>query len=175
MLTVSVRAAAAAAPAEVPPPALGGALRVAVHALTEYDPKAASSLSWRAKLEAQRGAVLATELKNNGPKLARWAAAAAVAGADVLKIGLVSRAHPKDPSAHSLLGVHSVKPKDFAAQIALSLDNCWGIAHAVSDLALRLGEGSYLLVKDASKPVARLYAVPTGAVDVLGGGAGAGV
>jgi len=158
-----------AAPAvEAPPPALGGALLVALHALTEYDPKAASSLSWRAKLEAQRGAVLATELKNNAPKLARWAAAAAVAGADVLKIGLVSRAHPKDPGAHTLLGVHSVKPKDFAAQIALSMECCWGIAHAVTDLALRLGEGTYLLVKDAAKPVARLYSLPEG-VDALGG------
>ena len=36
---------------------------------------------WRKKLESQRGAVLATEIKNNNCKLARWTTQAVMAGA----------------------------------------------------------------------------------------------
>lgn len=137
---------------------------VSLRAMTEYDSKV-TGVDWRQKLEAQRGAVLATELKNNASKLARWTAAALAAGVDLVKLAFVSRSHPRDPGAHTVLGTHTVKPKDFAAQIALSLDNCWGVAHALFDLGLRLPEGKYLLVRDANKPVMRLYGVPAGAFD----------
>ena len=116
-------------------------------------------------LEAQRGAVLATELKNNAPKLARWAASALVSGVDLVKLGFVSRSHPRDASQHSVLGAHTVKPKELAANIALSPESCWGIAHAVIDLAMRLGDGKYLLVRESGKPVVRLYSVPADAFD----------
>ncbi len=36
------------------------------------------------------GSVLATELKNNSFKLAKWAAQSILAGADVMKIGYVT-------------------------------------------------------------------------------------
>ena len=138
---------------------------VAVRALTEYDPKL-TGVDWRAKLEAQRGAVLATELKNNAPKLARWAASALVSGVDLVKLGFVSRSHPRDASQHSVLGAHTVKPRELAANIALSPESCWGIAHAVIDLAMRLpADGKYLLVREAGKPVVRLYGVPADAFD----------
>lgn len=35
----------------------------------------------------QRGAILATELKNNSAKLAKWTAQSILGGADVMKIG----------------------------------------------------------------------------------------
>ncbi len=43
--------------------------------------------------------------------------------------------------------VQVCKPKDFASQINLSMENCWGIVRAVADLCLKLDEGKYLLVK----------------------------
>ena len=49
------------------------------------------------------------------------------------------------------------KPKDFATQINLNMDNCWGIVRALVDLALRLDDGKYLIVKDPNKPLMRLY------------------
>ena len=61
-------------------------------------------MDWRQKLENQRGAVLATELKNNAAKLARWTAAALVAGADLIKLGYVSRLHARDAHHHATLG-----------------------------------------------------------------------
>jgi len=46
-------------------------------------------VDWRAKLDTQRGAVLATELKNNSCKIAKWTASAQLAGSDVIKFGCV--------------------------------------------------------------------------------------
>jgi len=59
-----------------------------IKALNEYDP-AATGLDWRQKLDSQRGAVLATELKNNSHKLARWTSQALLAGANQIKLGCV--------------------------------------------------------------------------------------
>jgi len=46
-------------------------------------------VDWRAKLDTQRGAVLATELKNNSCKIAKWTASAMLAGSDIVKFGCV--------------------------------------------------------------------------------------
>jgi translation initiation factor 3 subunit D len=63
---------------------------VTVHALNEFDNKAQGSggaLDWRTKLVSQRGAVVATEMKNNSCKLARWTVQSILARADVMKLG----------------------------------------------------------------------------------------
>lgn len=63
-----------------------------IKALNEFDNKAQGSggaLDWRTKLASQRGAVLATEMKNNSCKLARWATQSILAKADTLKLGYV--------------------------------------------------------------------------------------
>ena len=60
-------------------------------------------MDWRQKIENQRGAVLATELKNNAAKLARWTSAALVAGVDLIKLGYVARVHPRDKHHHVIL------------------------------------------------------------------------
>jgi hypothetical protein len=44
-----------------------------------------------------------------------------------MKLGYVSRVHPKDHYNHVLLTVQGYKPKEFAAQINLSVNNMWGI------------------------------------------------
>lgn len=137
---------------------------VSVRALTEYDPKL-TGVDWRSKLEAQRGAVLATEFKNNAPKFARWAASALVSGVDLVKLGFVSRSHPRDASQHAVLGAHTFKARELASNIALSPEMCWGVTHAVVDLAMRLKDGKYLLVRETGKPVVRLYSVPDDAFD----------
>ncbi len=103
---------------------------VAVHALNEFDPKW-SGIDWRTKIDTQRGAVLATELKNNAAKMARWTAQALLADVDVIKLGYVSRASFRSSKTHQLLGTQTVKPKDFASQMNLSMDNAWGIAKAL--------------------------------------------
>lgn len=70
-------------------PLLGQGL-VTIRALNEFDPRAAGAggaPDWRTKLDSQRGAVVATEMKNNSCKLAKWTVQSILAGADLLKIG----------------------------------------------------------------------------------------
>jgi translation initiation factor 3 subunit D len=61
-----------------------------VRALNEFDPRApgaGGAPDWRSKLDSQRGAVVATEMKNNSCKLAKWTVQSVLAGADTMKIG----------------------------------------------------------------------------------------
>jgi len=44
-------------------------------------------VDWRKRLDSQRGAVLATELKNNSCKLAKWTVSSLLAGSDHIKFG----------------------------------------------------------------------------------------
>ena len=85
-----------------------------VKALNEFDHKAQGSggaLDWRTKLASQRGAVVATEMKNNSCKLARWTTQAILAKAVQMKLGFVSRANPKSSQSHIVLGVMGYKPR----------------------------------------------------------------
>merc|ERR1712098_153775 len=131
-----------------------------VKALNEFDHKAQGSggaLDWRTKLVGQRGAVVATEMKNNSCKLARWTVQSIMAKADVMKLGFVSRANPKTNDKHVILGVVGWKPRDFAQQMNLSLSNGWGIVRTIAAMCLQREEGKYVLVKDPNKQILRLY------------------
>ncbi|KIW65051.1 eukaryotic translation initiation factor 3 subunit D [Phialophora macrospora] len=168
-------------------------------ALNEFDHKAQGSggaLDWRTKLTSQRGAVVATEMKNNSCKLARWTTQAILAKADQMKLGFVSRANPKSAANHVILGVMGYKPREFASQMNLGFSNGWGIVRTIVDLVRNFAETAdeedgenaapkdhkYVLVKDPNKPVIRLYEVPLhtfededdGMAGTVGGDDGAG-
>jgi translation initiation factor 3 subunit D len=130
----------------------------AVRCLNEYDPK--PNYSWRLHLESQRGACLATELKNNAYKLGRWTAQAILAGCDTMKIGYVSRSHPTDPWSHTVLGTQTYVTDGFADQIGLSRNNMFGIIRNIVDLVMGWDDGKYLLLKDPTKSVMRIYELP---------------
>lgn len=136
---------------------------ITIRALNEYDPKAVQAVDWRQKIDGQRGAVLATELKNNSNKLARWTSTALLAGSSLIKIGYVSRNNPRDAFNHVILGTQFYKPKEFATQINLNVNNAWGIIKHISDMVLKYDEGKYVLLKDPNKPVLRMYKVPVDA------------
>jgi translation initiation factor 3 subunit D len=136
---------------------------VTIRALNEFDPRAlgaGGAPDWRSKLDSQRGAVVATEMKNNSCKLAKWTVQSVLAGAETMKIGYISRANPRDNTRHVILSTASMRPTDFAGQLNVSLANGWGIVRTVTDMCLKMPEGKYVLVKDPNKPVIRLYAVP---------------
>ena len=75
-------------------------------------------------MENQRGAVLATELKNNANKLAKWTAAALISGADMIKLGYVSRVHMKDNFHHAVLGTQVWGCAAFCSSPWVSLSGC---------------------------------------------------
>ena len=135
-----------------------------LNALNEFDSKY-SGVDWRQKLETQRGAMLATELKNNANKMAKWTAQALLASADMMKLGYVSRVHPRDHFNHVILAVVGYKPREFASQINLNTSNMWGIVKSIVDLCMKLNEGKYVLVKDPAKPQVRIYEVPADAFE----------
>jgi translation initiation factor 3 subunit D len=61
-----------------------------IKALNEFDDRAQGSggaLIWRQKLSSQLGAVVATEMKNNSCKLARWTTQSILAKAHQMKLG----------------------------------------------------------------------------------------
>ncbi|RWR98388.1 eukaryotic translation initiation factor 3 subunit-like protein, partial [Dinothrombium tinctorium] len=122
-----------------------------IKALNEWDPRYSGGIDWRQKLDVQRGAVLANELKNNSCKLAKWTVSALLAGSDQLKFGYVSRVHFSDTTKHAILGTQQFKPKEFADQINLNMDNAWGILRYIIDTCMKLDEGKYLILKDPNK------------------------
>lgn len=63
---------------------------ITIKTLFEFDNKAqgaGGAPDWRTKLDSQRGAVVATEMKNNSCKLARFAVQSILAGAEQMKMG----------------------------------------------------------------------------------------
>lgn len=146
------------------PPAPGSKKRqlVSIKTLNEFDSKAqgaGGAPDWRSRLDSQRGAVVATEIKNNAFKLARFATQAILAGTDVLKLGYISRVNPKEAGRHVILATQTFKPRDLATQMNLSLANGWGIVRTIADM-VRHEDGKYVLAKDPNKPVVNLYKVP---------------
>jgi translation initiation factor 3 subunit D len=131
-----------------------------IKAMNEYNPK--GNTGWRNCLESQRGAVLATELKNNSFKLARWTCQSLIAGVDVMKLGYVTRKSNLDPWRHIILNVQTHKTSDFAQQIGLTQQNAWGVVRHIIDMFMQPGypNGKYLLLKDPTKSVMRAYEIP---------------
>jgi len=133
-------------------------------ALNEFDPKV-TGVDWQRKIDTQRGAVLANELKNNSNKLGRWTARSFLAGADLMQLGFVTR-HPTQKHAHQLLTAPTYKPREFARQINLDLDNMWGILQYIITLVQKQpSPGKYVLLKDPNKKVLLLYKVPMNTFD----------
>uniref|UniRef100_A0A8C7PFD4 Eukaryotic translation initiation factor 3 subunit D n=1 Tax=Oncorhynchus mykiss TaxID=8022 RepID=A0A8C7PFD4_ONCMY len=132
-----------------------------VKTLNEWDSRHCNGVDWRQKLDSQRGAVLATELKNNSYKLARWTCCAMLAGSEYLKLGYVSRYHAKDSARHVVLGTQQFQPTEFASQINLSMENAWGILRCVIDICRKLEEGKYLILKDPNKVSPGLRTIET--------------
>jgi len=128
-----------------------------IKALNEFDLKASD---WRKKIDSQRGAVFATELKNNSNKLSKWTAQALLAGTDNIKLGFVSRQSQKDNYNQVILATQDYTPREFATQINLNPKNAWAILKRIIDACMKQPTGKYVLLKDPEKPAIKLYAVP---------------
>ncbi len=140
-------------------------------ALNEYDPsynanappaRPGTTINWRDKIDNQAGAVLASELKNNSFKLAKWTAQSLLAGASQMKIGFVSRTSPKNAYEHVVLATQTYRPSDFAAQMFLNQGNMWGIMRLFIKLLEDQPEGKYVIMRDPNRAIVRIYGVPVG-------------
>jgi len=129
-----------------------------IKALNEY--KRDQKMDWRRGLGSQSGAVLATELKNNSCKIARWTTAAMLSGSSLLRLGYLSRKTANPQQGHVMLGSQAFKPRDLAAQTSLNIKNGWAILKEIISTVQKYDQGKYVLLKDPNKPVLRLYSVP---------------
>ncbi|KAJ3196836.1 hypothetical protein HDU82_001646 [Entophlyctis luteolus] len=147
------------------PTPLDSLLLATVKCLNEFDcraPGSGGAPEWRAKLDQQRGAVMVSEIKNNGNKLVRWTVESILGGADVMKIGFVSRANVRDRTRHGILAGMTVKPFEFAQQLNFTIGAGFGVLRAILDLVFSWGDGKYVMVKDANRPILRIYNVNAG-------------
>lgn len=131
-----------------------------IKALNEWDSKFNNGMDWRQKLDSQPGAVLAAEIKNNGCKLAKWTVCSLLAGVDQIKFGFVSRVNVRATDKHAILGMQQFKPHEFGGQIALNMDNAWGIVRCIIDYLNKQKDGKYIIMKDPNKPILRIYEIP---------------
>jgi translation initiation factor 3 subunit D len=130
-------------------------------ALNEYDPKLTGD--WRKNLE-RRGGVIANELKNNASKMARWTAAAVLAGVQSLELGFVSRVAPRDNMNHVILATQSTKPSEISSQMSLNFDNMWSIVRTlINSVFNHPSDGKFLLLKDSTAANLKLYKIPDNA------------
>jgi translation initiation factor 3 subunit D len=120
-----------------------------IKALNEWETK--PNMDWRSKLDAQPGAVLASEIKNNGCKLAKWTVSSILSGVDQIKFGFVTRVNMRATDKHIILGMQQFKPYEFASQIALNMDNSWGVVRCIIDFIMKHEDGKYLIMKDPNK------------------------
>ena len=127
------------------------------YALNEWDSRVST---WRQKIDTTRGAVLATEVKNNNCKVAKWVAQSILANADMMKVGFVSRVTPNNPNEHQILATQTYRPKEFASQLGMSMVNVWGILKMFCETLLAMEDGKYLIMKDPQKQSIRIYSVP---------------
>ena len=138
---------------------------VHLRALLEYDQLKSSSVTtqsamdWRQRLDTQRGAVLAYEIKNNNAQMARWVYQAILSSVPAIKLGFVSRTNSasRTQTRHHLLALLDLDPEDLAVQMSLNVPGGFGILRAIIEQCRGLPEGRYCLLRDPNKAVLRLY------------------
>lgn len=119
--------------------------------LVDTSVRSSNLLDWRSKLDFQRGAVLAGEIKSNNASIARWVFQAELAQADLIKLAYVSRTSPKDRVRHELLALQDLEPHELAVQMSLDSANGFGILKALIDLLTQTEGVNVSIVRDPIK------------------------
>jgi translation initiation factor 3 subunit D len=130
------------------------------YALNETNPRLTKSFEWRQKVDHSPGSVFGDAVKNNSCKIGKWAAQAHISGADIMKIGFVSRKVVKDPFNHEIIAMQSFKPEQLADQINMQPANCWAIVKNFVDTIYNQPAGKFVIMRDPNKPLIVLYEVP---------------
>jgi translation initiation factor 3 subunit D len=138
---------------------------LALRAVNQFDPKISSSVDWRQKLESQSGTVFATEMKNNSNVFTRWLAEANLAGVDEIRVGFISRIHPKKAGPHEVLMVKKWAPTSMANLARVNYGQLWGTLKAIIDVVQGLDDGQFLILRDPNNPTLHVHAIPDDAFD----------
>ena len=152
---------------------------LSVWSLHEWDPKLSGAPDYRKTFDTQRGNLIATEIKNNSAKLAKFTISSLLAGTDAMKVAFVTRNTRADNEHHLVVGTASFPPGQFALQLALQPANMWGILKWLVDLVRKHAKNlqaaeeasddefmtKFVLMRDPNASKLYLYAVPNDAFD----------
>eukprot|EP00331_Platyophrya_macrostoma_P033978 CAMPEP_0176445192 /NCGR_PEP_ID=MMETSP0127-20121128/23539_1 /TAXON_ID=938130 /ORGANISM="Platyophrya macrostoma, Strain WH" /LENGTH=540 /DNA_ID=CAMNT_0017830899 /DNA_START=39 /DNA_END=1661 /DNA_ORIENTATION=+ len=124
----------------------------------------AASHQWQDTSAASN--ILTTELKHNSFKVARWIARSVLSGADLMKIGLISR--NKTANQHNLVGIISQDPTTLGSQVGVTSATLWSNAIALltallqeSEKCMVNGQANLFFVKNANNNVIELISQDT--------------
>eukprot|EP01132_Coremiostelium_polycephalum_P006782 gene6782-8414_t len=134
-----------------------------IKAINEFDPS--RGIEFRKKIDSQRAAILATEMKNNSTKFAKWSIQATLAGCDSINLGFVSRSSARDNNAHVILSTQFYPVSDLNRQNSVDMRNSWGVLKRIIQSCMSLENGKYLLHRDPNRNVINLFSVPENAFD----------
>jgi translation initiation factor 3 subunit D len=104
---------------------------VNIYALHEWEKQ---SLGYRKALDGQRGALLATELKQNWTRIAKWVCECHLAGVNMMKLGFVTRNTWSNRNEHTLLGVVTERVETLKGKMGLETEKGMGIIKGLCDL-----------------------------------------
>jgi len=130
---------------------------ILVKALNEYDLKITHS--WRKLLETLRSGVFATEVHNNGNKMAKWALQSHLSGATGIKLGYITRSNPKDFYNHVILAVDYHRTDEFISETNVDLKLLWGTLKHIIDIIRNLDDGKFLILRDPNEKLIHFYRV----------------
>ncbi|EGC40576.1 eIF-3 zeta [Dictyostelium purpureum] len=139
---------------------------ISIKAINEHDSNR-FGIEFRKKLDTQRAAILATEIKNNSTKFAKWSIQSTLAGCEMMNLGFVSRDSVRDNNNHVILGTQFYPVADLNKQNGVDMKNCWGIIKHIAQTCMKLANGKYLLHRDPNRNVITLYSVPENAFDQI--------
>ena len=67
--------------------------------------------------------------------------------------------NPRATDKHVILGMQQFKPDEFATQIALNMDNAWGVVRVIIDILKKQKDGKYLIMKDPNKVLIKYFLI----------------
>jgi len=140
--------------------------RTLIRAATQHNYRASQgSLNWEKELDTKFGHIKTSEVKRNTFKYTRWAVEAMLADAATVNIGFVYRV-PNTAKQHCILKVYNCTKKEYCTKFGnVKANNLWAVLdYIITELRKEeVSDGHYIIVRDANKPLLRLY--KTGAND----------
>lgn len=130
---------------------------VNIHCLNEWNPKYCSGISWSKYLEKQSAMILATELKNNNFKVAKWIMNAKMGDITAIKLAYIQRDNIRDNENHNMVNMESYAPETLAQTANLNIENCWYVFKNMMDSIIKERDGTFHIVKAPMKQDVFIY------------------
>lgn len=116
--------------------------------------------NWSKDLGVKNGAILSSEISENGTKVARWVAISKFLGAAKCIIGYSVRKNPHNPNSHTSFGSSAYQTKNLASMVSLKDTNLYGVLYLIFSKLKGLDNGKYIFVREGKKNLFKLCLFP---------------